>query len=119
MTVKEQLMLISKGYSRDEINAMKEAEKLENQPPKEEPPKEEPPKEEPPKEEPPKEELPKEEPHKKEPPMEDPRDDKIKEMQEEIKRLQTENVNRDNSGNNKKDTRSLFEQGVDIFKGKF
>ena len=99
MTVKEQLMLISKGYSREEINAMKEAEKLENQPPKEEPPKEEPPKEEPPKE--------------------DPRDDKIKEMQEEIKRLQTENVNRDNSGNNKKDTRSLFEQGVDIFKGKF
>ena len=89
MTVKEQLMLISKGYSREEINAMKEAEKLENQPPKEEPPKE------------------------------DPRDDKIKEMQEEIKRLQTENVNRDNSGNNKKDTRSLFEQGVDIFKGKF
>ena len=94
MTVKEQLMLISKGYTREEINAMKEAEKIENQPPKEEPPKEEPPKD-------------------------DPRDDKIKEMQEEIKRLQTENVNRDNSGNNKKDTRSLFEQGVDIFKGKF
>ena len=114
MTVKEQLMLISKGYTREEINAMKEAEKLENQPPKEEPPKEEPPKEEPPKEEPPKEEPPKDEP-----PKEDPRDDKIKEMQEEIKRLQTENVNRDNSGNNKKDTRSLFEQGVDIFKGKF
>ena len=87
MTVKEQLMLISKGYTRDEINAMKEAEKLENQP--------------------------------KEEPKEDPRDDKIKEMQEEIKRLQSENVNRDNSGNNKNDTRSLFEQGVDIFKGKF
>ena len=99
MTVKEQLMLISKGYTRDEINAMKEAEKLENQPPKEEPPKEEPPKEEPPKE--------------------DPRDSKIKEMEEEIKRLQSDNVNKDVSGNNKTDTRSLFEQGVDIFKGKF
>ena len=118
MTVKEQLMLISKGYTREEINAMKEAEKLENQP-KEEPklePKEEPKVE--PKEEP-KEEPPKEEPPKEEPPKEDPRDDKIKEMEEEIKRLQTENVNRDNSGNNKTDTRSLFEQGVDIFKGKF
>ena len=40
-------------------------------------------------------------------------------METEIKRLQTENVNRDNSVNNKKDTRSLFEQGVDIFKGEF
>ncbi len=44
---------------------------------------------------------------------------KIKEMEEEIKRLQSDNVNRDVSGNNKTDTRSLFEQGVDIFKGKF
>ena len=40
-------------------------------------------------------------------------------MEEEIKRLQAENVNKDVSGNNKTDTRSLFEQGVDIFKGKF
>ena len=110
MTVKEQLMLISKGYTREEINAMKEAEKLE----KEEPEKKE---ESEKKEEPEKKEGPekKEEPEKKD----DPRDDKIKEMEEEIKRLQTENVNRDNSGNNKTDTRSLFEQGVDIFKGKF
>ena len=37
-------------------------------------------------------------------------------MEEEIKRLQSDNVNRDVSGNNKTDTRSLFEQGVDIFK---
>ena len=109
MTVKEQLMLLTKGYSKAEIDAMKEAENLENQPPKEEPPKEEQPKEEPPKEE-----LPKEEP-----PKDDPRDSKIKEMEEEIKRLQSENVNKDVSGNNKTDTRSLFEQGVDIFKGKF
>ena len=114
MTVKEQLMLLTKGYSKAEIDAMKEVEKLENQPPKEEPPKEEPPKEVPSKEEPPKEEPPKEEP-----PKDDPRDSKIKEMEDEIKRLQSENVNRDNSGNNIKDTRSLFEQGVDIFKGKF
>ena len=104
MTVKEQLMLLTKGYTKAEIDALKEAEKLENQPPKEEPPKEEPSKEEPQKEEPPKE---------------DPRDSKIKEMENEIKRLQTENVNKDVSGNNKKDTRTLFEQGVDIFKGKF
>ena len=104
MTVKEQLMLLTKGYTKAEIDALKEAEKLENQPPKEESPKEE---------------LPKEEPPKEEPPKDDPRDSKIKEMENEIKRLQTENVNRDNSGNNKKDTRSLFEQGVDIFKGKF
>ena len=102
-------MLLTKGYSKAEIDAMKEAENLENQPPKEEPPKEEQPKEEPPKEE-----LPKEEP-----PKDDPRDSKIKEMEEEIKRLQSENVNKDVSGNNKTDTRSLFEQGVDIFKGKF
>ena len=89
MTVKEQLMLLTNGYSKSEIDAMKEAEKLENQPPKEEPPKE------------------------------DPRDNKIKEMEEEIKRLQSENVNKDVSVNKKTDTRSLFEQGVDIFKGKF
>ena len=104
MTVKEQLMLLTKGYSKSEIDAMKEAEKLENQPPKEEPPKEE---------------LPKEEPPKEELPKDDPRDNKIKEMEEEIKRLQSENVNKDVSVNNKSDTRSLFEQGVDIFKGKF
>ena len=92
MTVKEQLMLLTKGYTKSEIDAMKEAEKLENQPPKDEP---------------------------KDEPKEDPRDNKIKEMEEEIKRLQSENVNKDVSGNNKTDTRSLFEQGVDIFKGKF
>lgn len=112
MTVKEQLMLITKGYSKSEIDAMKEAEKLENQPPKDEPKDE--PKEEP-KEEP--KDEPKEDP--KDEPKEDPRDNKIKEMEEEIKRLQSENVNKDISGNNKTDTRSLFEQGVDIFKGKF
>ena len=92
MTVKEQLMLLTKGYTKTEIDALKEAEKLENQPHKDEP---------------------------KDEPKDDPRDNKIKEMEEEIKRLQTENVNKDVSGNNKKDTRSLFEQGVDIFKGKF
>lgn len=108
MTVKEQLMLLTKGYSKAEIDALKEAEKLENQPPKEEPSKEEPPKEEPPKEEPPKEE----------PPAEDPRDSKIKEMEEEIKRLQSENVHKDVSGGNK-DTRTDFEKGVEIFRGKF
>ena len=91
MTVKEQLMLLTKGYSKSEIDAMKEAEKLENQP-KDEP---------------------------KDEPKDDPRDKKIKEMEEEIKRLQSDNVNKDVSGNNKTDTRSLFEQGVDIFKGKF
>ena len=114
MTVKDQLMLLKKGYSRDEINAMKEAEKLENEPkdePKDEPKVE--PKEDP-KDEPKNE--PKDEP--KDEPKEDPRDTKIKEMEEEIKRLQSDNVNRDVSGNNT-DTRSLFEQGVDIFKGKF
>ena len=109
MTVKEQLMLLTKGYTKSEIDALKEAEKLENQLPKDEPKDE--PKEEP-KEEPKKEE------HKEES-KEDPRDNKIKEMEEEIKRLQSENVNKDVSGNNKTDTRSLFEQGVDIFKGKF
>ena len=108
MTVKEQLMLLTKGYNKSEIDAMKEAEKLENQPPKDEPKEE-------PKDEP-KEES-KDEP--KEEPKEDPRDNKIKEMEEEIQRLQSENVNKDVSGNNKTDTRSLFEQGVDIFKGKF
>ena len=114
MTVKEQLMLLTKGYSKAEIDAMKEAEKLENQPPKDEPPKNDPPKDEPPKNDPPKNDPPKDEP-----PKDDPRDNKIKEMEEEIKRLQTENVNKDVSGNNKTDTCSLFEQGVDIFKGKF
>ena len=93
MTVKEQLMLLTKGYTKAEIDTLKEAEKLENQPPKDDP--------------------------KEEPKKDDPRDDKIKEMEEEIKRLQAENVNKDVSGNNKTDTRSLFEQGVDIFKGKF
>ena len=112
MTVKEQLMLLTKGYTKTEIDALKEAEKLENQPPKDEP-KDEP--KDKPKDEPKVE--PKEEP--KEEPKVDPRDDKIKEMEEEIKRLQSENVNKDVSGNNKTDTRSLFEQGVDIFKGKF
>ena len=92
MTVKEQLMLLTKGYTKAEIDALKEAEKLENQPPKDEP---------------------------KDEPTEDPRDSKIKELEEDIKRLQSENVNKDVSGNNKTDTRSLFEQGVDIFKGKF
>ena len=111
MTVKEQLMLLTKGYTKAEIDTLKEAEKLENQPPKDDP-KEEPKKDDP-KEEP-KKDDPKEEPKK-----DDPRDDKIKEMEEEIKRLQAENVNKDVSGNNKTDTRSLFEQGVDIFKGKF
>ena len=114
MTVKEQLMLLTKGYSKAEIDALKEAEKMENQPPNEEPPEEEPPEEEPHKEEPPNEE-----PHKEEPPEDDPRNNKIKEMEEEIKRLQSDNVNKDVSGNNKTDTRSLFEQGVGIFKGKF
>ena len=113
MTVKEQLMLLTKGYSKSEIDALKEVEKLENQPPKEEPPKEEPPKEEQPKEEPPKEEPPKEEP-----PAEDPRDNKIKEMEEEIKRLQSDNAHRDISGSDK-DTRTDFEKGVEIFRGKF
>ena len=102
MTVKEQLMLLTKGYTKAEIDTLKEAEKLENQPPKDDPKEE------------PKKDDPKEEPKK-----DDPRDDKIKEMEEEIKRLQAENVNKDVSGNNKTDTRSLFEQGVDIFKGKF
>ena len=32
MTVKEQLMLLTKGYSKSEIESMKEAERLENQP---------------------------------------------------------------------------------------
>ena len=103
MTVKEQLMLLTKGYSKSEIDALKEVEKLENQPPKEEPPKEEQPKEEPPKEE---------------PPAEDPRDNKIKEMEEEIKRLQSDNAHRDISGSDK-DTRTDFEKGVEIFRGKF
>ena len=62
MTVKEQLMLLTKGYTKSEIDAMKEAEKLENQPPKDDPPKEEPPKD-------------------------DPLDNKIKELEEEIKRF--------------------------------
>ena len=82
MTVKEQLMLLTKGYSKSEIDALKEAEKLENQSPKDEPKEE--PKDEPkdePKEEP--KDEPKEEP-KYEPPAEDPRDNKIKEMEEEI-----------------------------------
>lgn len=112
MTVKEQLMLLTKGYTKAEIDALKEVEKLEKEEPNEEPKEE--PKDEP-KEEPKKE--PNEEP--KEETKDDPRDDKIKELEEEIKRLQSENVNKDVSGNNRKDTHSLFEQGVDIFKGKF
>ena len=104
MTVKEQLMLLTKGYSKSEIDALKEAEKLENQSPKDEP-----------KEEP--KDEPKEEP-KYEPPAEDPRDNKIKEMEEEIKRLQSDNAHRDISGGDK-DNRTDFEKGVEIFRGKF
>ena len=116
MTVKEQLMLLTKGYSKSEIDALKEAEKLENQSTKDEPKEE--PKDEPkdePKEEP--KDEPKEEP-KYEPPAEDPRDNKIKEMEEEIKRLQSDNAHRDISGGDK-DNRTDFEKGVEIFRGKF
>ena len=95
MTVKEQLMLLTKGYSKAEIDVLKEAEKLENQPPENEP---------------------KDEP--KDEPEEDPRDNKIKEMEEEIKRLQSDNAHRDISGGDK-DTRTDFEKGVEIFRGKF
>lgn len=121
MTVKEEIQLRLSGVTSAEIKDLKEREKLE----KEETPAGEPEK----KEEPPKETA--GEPEKKEEPVrENPagdsenvsretseKDEKIKELEAQLSRLQEDNAHRDHSGN--EDTRSDFEKCVDIFKNAF
>ena len=117
MTVKDELILISKGYSRAEIKEMKEREKTEV----EEPEKEEPEKEEPEKEEP---ENVSRETSKKGNPTPDEMEDagaealhKIKELEAQLAKAQEDNTHRDNSG--EVDNRSDFQKCVDIFKDSF
>ena len=114
MTVKDELVLISKGYSRAEIKEMKEREKLEAEP---EPKIEEPKIEEPKVEEPKIEEVKVEEPKVEEV---NNQDDILKEnesLKAQLSKMQEENAHRDNSVN--VDTRSDFEKGVEIFKNAF
>ena len=122
MTVKDELILISKGYSRAEIKEMKEREKAEvEEPEKDEPEKEEPEKEEPEKEEPKKVSR---ETSKKGNPTPDEMEDagaealhKIKELEAQLAKAQEDNIHRDNSG--EVDNRSDFQKCVDIFKDSF
>ena len=111
MTVKEELTLLTKGYSRAEIKEMKEREKIEaGETPAEEPKVEEPKVEEP--------EV--EEPEVEEPKVENvsretlEKDNRIKELETQLAKAQEENIHRDNSGD--VDTRSDFDKCVDIFK---
>ena len=107
MTVKDELILISKGYSRAEIKEMKEREKAEV----EEPEKEEP-------------ENVSRETSKKGNPTPDEMEDagaealhKIKELEAQLAKAQENNTHRDNSG--EVDNRSDFQKCVDIFKDSF
>ena len=97
MTVKDELTLLTKGYSRAEIKEMKEREKIENGECQDEPEK---------KDEP--ENVSRETLEK---------DNRIKELETQLEKAQEENIHRDNSGDI--DTRSDFDKCVDIFKGSF
>ena len=122
MTVLDELTLIRKGYSRDEIKEMKEREKTEagETEKKEEPEKKDDPekKEEPEKKDDPenvsRETSKKDEPDKKD---ESDKDAKIKELETQLLKAQEENIHRDSSG--EVDNRSDFDKCVDIFKNSF
>ena len=110
MTVLDELTLIRKGYSRDEIKEMKEREKTEagETEKKEEPEKKDDP------ENVSRETSKKDEPDKKD---ESDKDAKIKELETQLLKAQEENIHRDSSG--EVDNRSDFDKCVDIFKNSF
>ena len=103
MTVKEEIQLHLSGVTSAEIKDLKEREKLENNPPAEEPPKEDPPKEDPPAENVSSETS--------------EENERIKELETQLAKLQEENTHRDLSG--EVDDRDDFAKGVDIFKNAF
>lgn len=111
MTVKDELMLLAKGYSRNDIKEMKEREALETTP-AEEPEKVVEPEKTEEVEEVVKPEKVEEDENVSRETLE--KDNRIKELETQLAKVQEENVHRDNSG--EVDSRTDFEKCVDIFR---